>query len=183
MKESKKPDHDDKGPTWQGHGNIQSIFRFAVNDNVNIDGRIISSGQKNYCLFRVGQSWWNCFQGPIKRDTSAHLAFSSGIHFCVGAPLARLETRVVLKVLLQQLQNVTLIDEYDNKPLEPVDVLVFHWVKHLPLNFKPRLTDFWLICHTLQIKVTSIFSSNNDESCSLCSSTFVNQNGLSLSLR
>jgi len=40
--------------------------------------------------------------------------------------LARLETRVVLKVLLQQLQNVTLIDEYDNKPLEPVDVLVFH---------------------------------------------------------
>jgi len=56
MKESKKPDHDDKGPTWQGHGNIQSIFRFAVNDNVNIDGRIISSGQKNYCLFRVGQS-------------------------------------------------------------------------------------------------------------------------------
>ena len=49
----------------------------------------------------------------IKRDTSAHVAFSSGIHFCVGAPLARLETRVLLKVLLQQLQNVTLIDEYE----------------------------------------------------------------------
>jgi hypothetical protein len=35
--------------------------------------------------------------------------------------LVRLKTRVVLKVLLQQLQNVTLIDEYDKKPLEPVD--------------------------------------------------------------
>ena len=44
MKESKKPDHDDKGPTWQGHGNIQSIFRFAVND-INIGGKM-SSGQK-----------------------------------------------------------------------------------------------------------------------------------------
>jgi hypothetical protein len=41
--------------------------------------------------------------------------------------------------MLQQLQNVTLIDEYDQKPLEPIDSLVFHGVKHLPLNFKPRV--------------------------------------------
>lgn len=106
------------------------MFRFAVNNNINIDGKIISSGQKIIVCLGSASRDETVFKDPdrfdIKRDTSAHLAFSSGIHFCVGAPLARLETRVVLKVLLQQLQNVTLIDEYDNKPLEPVDVLVFH---------------------------------------------------------
>ena len=54
MKESKKPDHDDKGPTWQGHGNIQSIFRFAVND-INIGGKNVLR-TKSYRLVRVNQS-------------------------------------------------------------------------------------------------------------------------------
>jgi cytochrome P450 len=104
----------------------------------------MSSGQKVIVWLGSTNRDDTVFNDPdrfdIKRDTSAHLAFGSGIHFCKGAPLVRLETLVVLKVLLRQLQNVTLIDEYDKKPLDPVDVLVFHGVKHLPLNFKPRVT-------------------------------------------
>ena len=94
------------------------MFRFAVNNNINIDGKIISSGQKIIVCLRSANRDKTFFKDPdrfdIRRDTSAHLGFSSGIHLCVGGPLARLETRVVLKVLLQQLQNVTLFDEYDN---------------------------------------------------------------------
>ena len=109
-----------------------------------MSSKIISSGQKVIVWLRSANRDETVLDDPdrfdIKGDTSAHLAFGSGIHFCKGASLVRLKTRVVLKVLLQQLQNVTLIDEYDKKPLEPVDVLVFHGVKHLPLNFKPRLT-------------------------------------------
>jgi cytochrome P450 len=109
-----------------------------------MSSKIISSGQKVIVWLRSANRDETVLDDPdrfdIKRDTSAHLAFGSGIHFCKGAPLVRLKTRVVSKVLLQQLQNVTLIDEYDKKPLEPVDVLVFHGAKHLPLNFKPRLT-------------------------------------------
>jgi cytochrome P450 len=121
---------------------IQSIFRFAVND-VNLGGKMISSGQKVIVWLGSANRDETVFNYPdrfdITRDTRAHLAFGSGIHFCIGAPLARLETHIVLEVMLQQLQNVTLID-YDQKSLEPVDSLVLHGVKHLPLKFKPRRT-------------------------------------------
>lgn len=38
----------------------------------------------------------------IFRDPNPHLAFSHGIHFCVGAPLARLESRIALEALLDR---------------------------------------------------------------------------------
>ena len=122
---------------------IQSIFRFAVND-INIGGKMISSGQKIIVWLGSANRDETIFSYPdrfdITRDASAHLAFGSGIHFCIGAPLARLEACVVLKVMLQQLQNITLNYDYDQKLLEPLDSLVLHGVKHLPLKFKPRRT-------------------------------------------
>jgi cytochrome P450 len=122
---------------------IQSIFRFAVSD-INIGGKMISSGQKIIVWLGSANRDETVFSYPdrfdIKRDASSHLAFGSGIHFCIGAPLARLEACVVLKVMLQQLQNITLNYDYDQKLLEPLDSLVLHGVKHLPLKFKPRRT-------------------------------------------
>ncbi len=104
---------------------------------------MISSGQKVIVWLGSANRDETVFNCPdrfdITRDTRAHLAFGSGIRFCIGAPLARLETHIVLEVMLQQLQNVTLIHD-DQKSLEPVDSLVLHGVKHLPLKFKPRRT-------------------------------------------
>jgi cytochrome P450 len=104
---------------------------------------MISSGQKVILWLGSANRDETVFNNPdrfdIRRDTRAHLAFGSGIHFCIGAPLARLEARVVLEVMLQRLQNITPDDDnYDQKPLEAVDSLVLHGVKHLPLKFKPR---------------------------------------------
>jgi cytochrome P450 len=41
------------------------------------------------------------------------LAFGRGIHHCVGAPLARIEARNVLTVLLERTQSVTLDPEHE----------------------------------------------------------------------
>ena len=40
------------------------------------------------------------------RTTNAHVSFGAGIHFCVGAPLARLELKVVLPILFARLPGL-----------------------------------------------------------------------------
>jgi cytochrome P450 len=45
----------------------------------------------------------------VRRDPNRHLGFGHGIHFCVGAPLARLEARVALPMMLDQLRDLRLV--------------------------------------------------------------------------
>ena len=42
----------------------------------------------------------------IHRNPNPHLTFGHGIHFCLGAPLARLEARVVLRMLLERFRDI-----------------------------------------------------------------------------
>ncbi|GGD58665.1 cytochrome P450 [Paenibacillus nasutitermitis] len=54
----------------------------------------------------------------IHRRPNPHLAFGHGIHFCLGAVLARLEARIALKALLNRLPRLR---RTDNQPLERLD--------------------------------------------------------------
>jgi 6-deoxyerythronolide B hydroxylase len=44
----------------------------------------------------------------IRRPENAHLAFSHGVHFCIGAPLARTEARIALTALLSTFPDLRL---------------------------------------------------------------------------
>jgi cytochrome P450 len=44
----------------------------------------------------------NAHRFDLERTGSPHLTFGQGIHFCVGAPLARMEARLALEALLEQ---------------------------------------------------------------------------------
>ncbi len=89
------------------------------------------------------------FWGAANRDPAAfehpdeivlgrprrHVAFGRDIHFCAGAPLARLEARVVLGVLLEHTRSITL--DPDQPPRWVYSLMVRRY-EHLPVQLVPR---------------------------------------------
>src|SRR5919107_281586 len=77
----------------------------------------------------------NAEQFDITRNPINHIGFGAGIHLCIGAPLARLEAQVVLKVLLKTLKDIEL-DTTKADSVVPVNSMTIYGVEHLPINFK-----------------------------------------------
>ncbi|HXU83450.1 MAG TPA: cytochrome P450, partial [Polyangia bacterium] len=68
----------------------------------------------------------------VRRSPNRHLAFGFGIHFCVGAPLARLEAKIALQALLERLPRLR--GELAT-PLEPVETPFIFGVRHFQVSF------------------------------------------------
>jgi cytochrome P450 len=66
------------------------------------------------------------------RDPNPHVAFGNGIHFCLGAPLARLEAAIVLRAVLERLPNLR-IDPAAT--LEFIPTTTVHGLTSLPVLF------------------------------------------------
>ena len=47
----------------------------------------------------------------ITRDPNPHMSFSNGIHYCLGAPLARLEGQIAIQTLLQRAPELMLLND------------------------------------------------------------------------
>jgi len=82
---------------------VQMTARLAAQD-VEVGGKLIRKGQ-NVCVF-IGAANRDPKFNPdpdrldITRDVIHHLGFGGGIHYCVGAPLARREAQIALTTLL-----------------------------------------------------------------------------------
>jgi cytochrome P450 len=94
---------------FQGH------FRLATVDT-EIGGVKIPAGSRLMVLWASGNRDPGQFPSPEEADlcrTNAkeHLGFGAGIHYCLGAPLARLEGRIAIETLLDRLPGVHLAPE------------------------------------------------------------------------
>ncbi|HRI65810.1 MAG TPA: cytochrome P450 [Polyangium sp.] len=69
----------------------------------------------------------------ISRKPNRHIAFGYGIHFCLGAPLARLEATIAFEVLLRRLPNLKLA--VPRESLEFRNSILIHAVNSLPVTF------------------------------------------------
>lgn len=113
---------------------IQVMSRTAL-ENINFKGKNIHKHQQVLLLLGAANRDPKNFVNPdlldITRNRNKHLAFSAGIHNCLGANLARLEIKIVLETLLQEFSHIQLLK---NK-LEWQDSLYLRSVKSLPIKF------------------------------------------------
>jgi len=89
---------------------------------------VIASANRDTRVFRAPNSF------DIARDPNPHLAFGSGVHACLGAPLARMEARIALTDLMTRFPRLELALD---GPWEPRRALHAHGPRRLPL----RLTN------------------------------------------
>jgi cytochrome P450 len=94
---------------------LQLFERWVLEDGVEIAGQEIGVGQEIAMLFGAAQRDPRRFDDPdrfdIGRNDSAHIGFGGGIHFCIGAPLARLELAVSVAGLIDRFPGMTLASE------------------------------------------------------------------------
>jgi hypothetical protein len=85
--------------------------RLAIED-LELGGKRIPAGSRMYCLLAAANRDPEAFAEPetldIDRWPNRHLGFGYGIHFCLGAYLARLEARTAVLEVLSRYPNLTL---------------------------------------------------------------------------
>ncbi len=89
------------------HDSPLHLFERTATRDAELHGATIREGQKVAALLGAANRDPAVFAEPDRfradRDPNGHLAFGAGIHFCLGAPLARMELQVSVRTLLQRL--------------------------------------------------------------------------------
>ena len=113
---------------------IQMLTRIAT-DNIEIGNQTIKAGEK--IVLCLGAANRDPAQLPnpdelnINREQNHHLAFADGIHYCLGAALARVETQIAINTLIQEFPDLKLAS---NK-LEWKKSIVIRGLKSLSVSF------------------------------------------------
>lgn len=111
---------------------VQITYRSALKD-ADIRGKLIRKGDLVNSILGSANRDPDRFSHPdrfdITRNEGRHLGFGIGIHFCIGAPLVRLEAEVVFETILRRFPNISLATE----TLEWQEHPVFRGLKSLPV--------------------------------------------------
>lgn len=126
------------------HSPIQAFYRTSLAP-YQVGEATVPTGGRVLLLFGAANRDPRRYERPehyvIDRGPSDHLAFGAGIHFCLGAHLARLEATIVLRQLTERVAGLQLVGEpvWTNNP-------ALRGLQLLPLRFEPRGSD----AHTVE---------------------------------
>jgi cytochrome P450 len=94
---------------------LQLFERYVLDDGVSIAGQPLAVGDEVAMLFGSANRDGGRFPEPDRFDAgrgdTGHVGFGGGIHFCIGAPLARLELEVTLEGLATRFPQLALVEE------------------------------------------------------------------------
>jgi cytochrome P450 len=118
-------------------GPTQAMTRIAREEIAFSDTRgatrAVPAGARIFALLNAANRDPEIFPEPdrflVERGSTRHLSFGIGTHFCLGAPLARLEAEIGIAALVRRFPDLVLADEL----LQWSDSLVLRGVRSLPL--------------------------------------------------
>jgi cytochrome P450 len=115
---------------------VKEFMRTAVEDTT-VRGVRIAKGQSVYLSYvsanRDEEVFDNPFRFDVGRNPNKHLAFGYGVHFCLGAALARMELNGFFTELLPRLKSI----ELNGEP-ELIATTFVGGLKHLPIRYSLR---------------------------------------------
>ncbi|BBY07214.1 cytochrome P450 [Mycobacterium noviomagense] len=115
---------------------VKEFMRTATEDTV-VRGVPIAKGESVYLSYVSGNRDEEVFDDPFRfdvgRDPNKHLAFGYGVHFCLGAALARLEVNRFFTELLPRLKSI----EPSGDP-QLISTVFVGGLKHLPIRYQLR---------------------------------------------
>jgi cytochrome P450 len=115
---------------------VQSMYRISAVDTTLRD-RSIPAGSPIVAWIGSANRDGEQFPHPdvfdVGRSPNRHLAFGQGIHFCLGAPLARLEARIALQAVLSRLPGLAVDPDAQ---LERMESTIVYGVKQLPVVWR-----------------------------------------------
>jgi len=113
---------------------LHMFTRFAYEKVEIAEGVVLEPGDTIGLLLGAANTDPAAFEDPLafrpSRVDQKNVSFGAGIHFCIGAPLARLEMQVALKALLERLPGLKLAEEpryRDSYHFHGLERLVVHW--------------------------------------------------------
>jgi cytochrome P450 len=113
---------------------LQMFERWVLEDT-EMDGRYLQKGSKVGLLFGSANRDPEEFDQPesidLNRSPNPHLSFGAGLHYCVGAPLAKVELESALGRFASRVRSVKLVEASDR-----IESLVFRGVGRLELELE-----------------------------------------------
>ena len=113
---------------------LNGMVRTATED-IEVGDRTIAAGEKVTLWYPSANRDEDHFADPfafdVAREPNDHVAFGAGIHFCLGASLARLEIRVTLQMVLERFGYIQPAGE-----MLRLRSNVSHAIEHLPVHLR-----------------------------------------------
>ncbi len=92
---------------------VLGLYRNTTRD-VELHGEVIPEGSKVWINYAAANRDASIFENPdefdLQRPIKRHMAFGLGVHFCIGAPTARLEAEVALSILRERMPDLALVN-------------------------------------------------------------------------
>jgi len=111
------------------------LFRRWVLEDMEYKGYTFKQGTEFGLMFGAANRDAARFPNPhdmdITRQDNPHISFGGGVHFCLGAPLARLELQIAIETLIRRMPNLRLVGETP----EYRDTYVIRGLKALRVGF------------------------------------------------